>query len=175
MQIICVSGKAEAGKTTTAKVAKTILEEKGFRVLVTNYAGILKYICTAFFGWDGKKDEQGRELLQRVGTDIVRKQDQDFWVNLMKSLLIMFDDEWDYVFIDDVRFPNEIEVLQDKFDVFKLRIERPNYENSLTEAQRQHESEVRLDDYEFDYTLINPGDVRIRDVVYDFIKVLRGE
>ena len=175
MQIICVSGKAEAGKTTTAKVAKTILEEKGFRVLVTNYAGILKYICTAFFGWDGKKNEQGRELLQRVGTDIVRKQDQDFWVNLMKSLLIMFDDEWDYVFIDDVRFPNEIEILQDKFDVFKLRIERPNYENSLTEAQRQHESEVRLDDYEFDYTLINPGDVRIRDVVCDFIKVLRGE
>lgn len=175
MKIICISGKAEAGKTTSAKVIKTILDERGYRCLITNYAGVLKFICGAFFGWDGKKDEAGRALLQRVGTDVVRKQDPDFWVNFMKSVLLMFNDEWDYVLIDDVRFPNEIEGLKDSFEVIKLRVNRPGYDNSLTEEQRKHASETSLDNYEFDYYLDNPGDVQIRDVANAFVSWLRGE
>ena len=172
MKIICISGKAEHGKTTTAKIMQTILQERGYRVLVTNYAGVLKFICTAFFDWDGKKDETGRHLLQYVGTDVVRKQDPDFWVNFMKSVLKLFNGEWDYVLIDDVRFQNEIEGLQDTFDVITLRVNRPMYENNLTDDQRKHPSETALDDYTFDYTLINPGDIGIRDVVWDFVKYL---
>lgn len=174
MNIICISGKAEHGKTTTAKVLKTILSDSGYRVLITNYAGVLKFICTAFFDWDGNKNEEGRALLQRVGTDVVRKQDPDFWVNFMKSVLKLFDGEWDYVLIDDVRFPNEIEGLMDDFNVISLRVERPRYENHLTDEQRQHESEVALDDYNFTYHLFNPGDITIRTVAMDFANWLLG-
>jgi len=169
MKIICISGKAEHGKTTTAKIIKAILSERGYRVLVTNYAGVLKFICTAFFDWDGKKDETGRALLQHVGTDVVRRQDPNYWVNFMKSVLTLFQGEWDYVIIDDVRFKNEIEGLEDSFDVISLRVNRPNYENRLTEEQRNHPSETELDDYNFNYIMYNPGDITIRDGIADFL------
>ena len=172
MKIICISGKAEHGKTTTAKVIKTILSERGYHILITNYAGILKFICTSLFDWDGQKNEEGRRLLQHVGTDVVRKQDPDFWVNFMRSVLKLCPNEWDYVLIDDVRFPNEIEGLQNDFDVITLRVSRPDYENKLTEEQRQHPSETALDDYHFDYMIVNPGDVRIRDMASEFVENL---
>ena len=175
MKIVCISGKAENGKTTTAKIVKTILAEKGYRSLITNYAGILKFICTNYFGWDGNKDEEGRALLQRVGTDIVRKQDPDFWVNFMKSVLKLFNNEWDYVLIDDVRFLNEIEGLKDEFDVVTLRINRPGYENSLTEEQRKHPSETTLDSYKFDYTIDNPGDITLRELASEFVDWMFNE
>ena len=43
------------------------------------------------------------------------------------------------------------------FDTITLRIERPNFDNGLTEAQKNHPSEVDMDQYPFDYTLLNNG------------------
>ena len=171
MRIICISGKAEAGKTTTAYYLKDELKNQGVtRVLHTNYAGVLKFVCKAFFCWDGEKNEKGRALLQRIGTDVVRKQNPNFWVNFMKDILLMFPEEWDYVLIDDVRFINEIETMKEAFDnVITLRIERPNYENHLTPEQRLHKSECELDDYNFDYVINNPGNSDIRKVVSDLL------
>ena len=175
MKIICVSGKAEAGKTTSAKVIKTILDKKGYRVLITNYAGILKFVCSNFFGWDGQKNEEGRALLQWVGTDVVRKQDPDYWVNFMRSIFRLFPDEWDYVLIDDVRFKNEIEgLIEEGLDITTLRVERPFYENHLTEEQRMHPSETELDDYQFDYVIQNPGDIHIRDILAEYVEIMLG-
>lgn len=69
MKIVCISGKAQHGKDTTAKLLEEILEAQGNRVLIAHYGDLVKYVCKTFFGWDGKKDEKGRTLLQRVGTD----------------------------------------------------------------------------------------------------------
>ena len=170
MHIILISGKAEAGKTTTAQILKEELEQQyKSKVLLTNFAGTLKFICKNFFNWNGEKDEAGRALLQRIGTDIVRKKDPDFWVNFMKSVLRLFEGEWDYVLIDDVRFENEISLIKSAFDcVTTLRIERPNYSNHLTEEQRQHPSETSLDDFKFDFTILNPGDDRLKALVSIF-------
>lgn len=71
MKVILVSGKARSGKDSFAEELKKILIEKNKRVLVTHYAGLLKYICGEFFDWDGEKDEYGRSLLQKVGTERV--------------------------------------------------------------------------------------------------------
>ena len=82
MKIITISGKAKHGKDCTATLIKKQLEEKRNKVLVTHFADLLKYICKTFFDWDGKKNKEGRSILQYVGTDIIRKQNPDYWVDL---------------------------------------------------------------------------------------------
>lgn len=160
MQILTISGKAESGKDTTAKQIKNELEDMGYGVLICHYADLLKYICRQFFSWDGKKNDEGRTILQKVGTDTIRKQNPEFWVGFIETILNFFPDEWDYVLIPDTRFPNEIEYLKEKgYAVQSICIKRPNYENHLTEEQRQHSSETALDDYQFDHIVMNPGDM----------------
>ena len=41
-KVILISGKAENGKTTTAKILKSRLEENGNKVIITRYAYYLK-------------------------------------------------------------------------------------------------------------------------------------
>lgn len=157
MTIITLSAKAEGGKDTTALQLKNQLEDMGYSVLICHYADLLKYICKQFFDWDGQKNEEGRTLLQRVGTNTVREIEPNYWVDFIKSILRFFPDEWDYVLIPDTRFPNEITGLQDEFKVISVHITRPGYENHLTEEQRKHPSETALDEFHFDYEITNPS------------------
>lgn len=159
LKVILLSGKSESGKDYFAGLMKQQLEEDNKKVLITHYADLLKYILRTFFDWNGQKDEHGRYLLQHVGTDIIRKQSPDFWVNFLNNLLTLLKDEWDYVLIPDARFPNEIEVIKNNsnFEVITVRIYRPNYVSKLTEEQKQHSSETALDNYKFNYYLFNNG------------------
>lgn len=160
MKVITIAGKAQHGKDTTAELLKNRLEVcKEKKVLLTHYGDLLKYICEKFFNWDGKKDEAGRSLLQYVGTEVVRAVEPDYWVDFIKSILTMFPDKWDYVIIPDTRFPNEIDNLKDDFDVVAVRVARPDFDNGLTEEQKNHKSETALDDYEFDWTIDNNGNL----------------
>lgn len=163
MKILTIAGKAQHGKDTTASLLKSRLEGKGKEVLLTHYADLLKYVCEKFFGWNGEKDEAGRSLLQYVGTDIIRTTEPDYWVNFIKSILLMFPDKWDYVIIPDTRFPNEISNLKTDFDVVTVRVVRTNIDNGLTEKQNQHISEVALDDYTFDWIIRNNGSLNDLD------------
>lgn len=155
-KIITISGKAESGKDTSAQMLKEQLEDLGYNVLICHYADLLKFICKNFFDWDGQKNEEGRTLLQRVGTEGVRKYNPNYWVEFILEILAFFPDEWDFVLIPDARFPNEINLLKDdNYDVMAVKVVRTDYENHLTEEQRNHPSETALDDYIFDYTLLN--------------------
>ena len=101
LKVICISGKARSGKDTSAEALRKILWGYGKRVLIIHNADLLKYICKTLFLWDGKKDARGRHILQYVGTDIVRAQRPDFWVDYIISILTLFGDSWDYVLIPD--------------------------------------------------------------------------
>lgn len=166
MKVVTISGYAEAGKDTVANKLKTRLEKKGYRVVITHYADMLKYICTQYFGWDGKKDEKGRELLQHLGTDIVRAKDPNFWVDMMVKILDMFKDEWDFVLIPDCRFPNEADVMKKVFDGKAVRVVRPEHQNRLTTEQRNHPSETAMNNYKFDYLVVNTSWESLDNEIY---------
>lgn len=157
-KVILISGKAQNGKDTVANILREVLHENGERVLVTHYADLLKYICRNYFGWDGNKDEQGRQMLQYVGTDVIRKQNPTLWVDFVAMILKYFHENWDYVIIPDCRFPNEITTMvEDGFDTIHLRVVRENFESHLTPEQQQHPSETALDDVTPDYYVVNSG------------------
>ena len=135
MKVICISGKARHGKDTVAEMLKEEIEQsaktapdslKAPSVLIFHYADLLKFICKKCFHWNGEKDEPGRALLQYVGTDVVREQNPDYWVDFVVSLLHLFPDKWDIVILPDCRFPNEIEKMkQAGYDVTHVHVVRP--------------------------------------------------
>lgn len=156
MKVICISGKARHGKDTLAGYLVEGLQLHHKRILITHFADLVKYVCKAFFKWDGVKDERGRTLLQYVGTDRVRAVSPDYWADFIVNILSMFKDEWDFVIIPDTRFPNEYELLKHYgFDVSLVRVVRPDFDSGLTEEQKQHPSETALDDYVYDYIVEN--------------------
>lgn len=160
-RVILISGCARHGKDTVAAIISDTLKSDGYRVLLAHYADLVKYVCKTFFGWDGQKDERGRSLLQYVGTDCVRKVNEDFWVKFIVDMLTMFAENWDWVVIPDTRFPNEIQVLKDNgFDVTHVRVVRPDYDNGLTDEQQRHPSETALNGVTPDVFISNDQDIR---------------
>ena len=157
MKVICISGKAQHGKDTTASLILEHLEHNSERVLVTHYADLLKYICKMFFNWDGNKDKEGRRILQYVGTDVIRKKTPNYWVDFLADLLEKFASEWDWVLIPDTRFPNEVDLMRERFGALHVRVVRPDFISPLTAEQQNHPSEVALDEYFPDYYLFNQG------------------
>lgn len=173
MKIICISGKAGSGKDYVASALKEKLEYRGNKVLIAHYADLLKYILKTFFQWDGQKNVYGRNLLQHVGTDVIRQQDENYWVNFLKGIFTLFNQEWEYILLPDARFPNEIDVMKDAFHCVSIRINR-EYESSLTEEQSQHESETALDDYNFDYEFDNNSE-NIEQELRNCIEFITGD
>lgn len=154
--VICLSGKAGAGKDTVAKIMKDHLEGSGYRVLITHYADPLKTMCKEFFGWDGKKDRAGRALLQYVGTDVVRKKDPDFWVNYIIKVLSVFPNEWDFVLLPDARFPNEVERIKEAgYNTIHIQVHRKDLKTALTGKQLKHASETAMLGYGYDLVYQN--------------------
>ena len=155
-KVILISGKAGSGKDTVAEKLKEIKERDfGAKCVVVHYADYLKLIAKLYFGWDGKKDEKGRELLQWLGTDVARKENPDIWLNVIHQFVYTFKNHFDYVIIPDTRFPNEITGWEKfGFEYYSVVVIR-DFESSLTLEQQQHMSEVALDGFDFDCNFFN--------------------
>lgn len=159
--IITISGKARHGKDTFGELLYNELTNAGNKVIVFHYADFLKFIATKWFNWNGEKDMAGRTLLQYLGTDVFRTNRPDCWVNMAKEFILGLGDIVDYVLIPDTRFVNEIEVMReinpDKFR--SILVSRPNFDNGLSEEQKNHPSETSLDNYKFDIIVVNDGSI----------------
>ncbi len=162
MKVILISGKAQHGKDTFAEFFKATAEVHKKKCLIIKYGDILKFVCKEYFNWNGQKDWIGRTLLQTVGTDIVRKNNENAWVNCVMEIVIGLKSEFDYVLIPDTRFVNEIESWDDvSVDYYSIRVNRYNndlepFDNKLSKEQKEHISETALDNYDkFDYIVKN--------------------
>lgn len=170
MKVICISGKAEHGKDYTANLMVKTLQEEGYRVRIAHYGDLVKFIAKQYFDWNGVKDEAGRALLQYIGTEVIRKQDPDYFVNFVADMFRFFPDKWDYALIPDTRFPNEIIRMYEKgFDTRHIRVFRENHKSILTEEQLKHSSETALDVFPVDYRCENPGDETYDEIIRNFV------
>ena len=129
-------------------------EEKGYNACIFHYADLLKFLAKKYFNWNGEKDKKGRELLQYLGTDLVRSKNPNFWIEMAYSIIKDVLYKYNIIFIPDARFPNEIEYWREK-GLLKasIKVHRCGYDNNLTEEQKKHASETALDNYNFDYSV----------------------
>jgi cytidylate kinase len=113
-----------------------------------------------------------RVALQRLGTEVRRSKDEDYWVKAFHKDL----PKTDFVLVTDVRFPNEADSIKDKNGiVIRLEIpeeviaERVQHRDGIQypEDVKQHPSETSLDDYpRFDLIVGKDFDI---DSIIEFI------
>lgn len=157
--VILLAGKAQNGKTSSAKLMSEYLESKGYKCATTAFARHLKSIMKDFYGWDGVKTEESRTQMQKLGTEKIREgmNMPNFHAIRTCEDIKIIEDDFDFVFVDDLRFPNEISIPKEYFGdkVITVRVIRTDFDNGLTKEQQSHKSETQLDDYdEWDYQFI---------------------
>lgn len=112
--------------------------------------------------------------LQLLGTDIRRREDNDYWVKKTVSFIVKKLAEGTSVFVSDVRFLNEIKALEDlgaptiRMEVTpEVQRERLIGRDGTAPSQEAltHPSEVSLDDYVFDIVVDNNGSLSISENV----------
>ena len=188
IKIFLISGKAESGKNTVADFIadyymKIYIDRNNF-IRGVAFADAVKSVAYSL-GWNGVKDLKGRELLQQLGA-WGRYYATDFWVQKVNRLILndivtFKDGVQNKIFcITDVRYPNEIEKVQEFFKdwhkdvkIYKIRIER-NTANHLTKEQQNDSSETALDSYnDWDKVFLNDKDLEgLNAEVVDWLKTL---
>lgn len=114
-----------------------------------------------------------RVALQILGTEIRRKQNENYWVDAFHTHL----PEADFVLVTDVRFPNEADSIKDRSGIV-IRLEVPEEVINdrvqsrdglqYSEEVKQHPSEVSLDDYKRFDMFVGP-DFDIEQVVKNIL------
>jgi len=164
--LIGLVGKLQSGKTSVANIIKEIKPS----IVKVSFADLLKEmvfnagLCTKEELW-GEKTAFSRLMLQKIGTEIIRKQvSENFWVDAMEKEIKLYSN----VIIDDVRFLNEAEMVK-SFDGTLLKITRPDIIREGNE--NNHLSETEQDSIYFNYEIINDGSLNdLKDKSIDLLK-----
>lgn len=163
IKIYLVCGKARHGKDTVAEIIKSHYEGQGLKAINDFYSYYMKDYAKRITGWSGADDEtKPREFLQQFGTNLVRNQiDDDLFINRMIEDIKIFDYFYDVIIISDGRLVKELDRIRDEFhNVTIIRVNRPNFDNGLTEEQKKHITETGLDNYSnYDYVIENDSTI----------------
>lgn len=165
--IFIVSGKANSGKDTTCELIDNFIKLKNLKVVNLQIASYIKMYAKVISGWSGEEETKPRQLLQDLGTGIIRKKiDNDFFIKRIIDDIKVYSYYFDVITISDARLPEEIESIKAAFDkVYSVRIERPGFINSLSDEQKAHKTEIALDNYSnYDYTIINDSSFEALDI-----------
>ena len=154
--LIGLCGKAGSGKDFIGNI---LCDKYGFKRFA--FADPLKDHCRKEHGWDGKKDNKGRKLLQEEGTEKHRSINPNVWLDrLTHEIELAFGDGHRKFVITDTRFPNEL------YYTKELGISaRITGRGGLDSKNSQHSSENALDNESFCYEINNSKDVSMEELL----------
>jgi hypothetical protein len=154
LKVILLSGKARHGKDSAA----IYLQSKLPKSTTMLFAKYIKQYAKDYFGWDGREETKPRELLQQMGTELIREKlrKPNFHVSRTCEDIEILSKYFDYFIVSDCRFFNEIFYTKAMFplDTITIRVNRTNYVSELTTEQQNHRSETELDNFsDFNYVI----------------------
>lgn len=161
-KIYLIAGKARSGKDLVVDIIKNIATEKGLKHINLKFASYIRMYVKEISDWDGNEENKPRELLQQIGTELVKhKIDENMFVNRIIEDIKVYSHFFDIITVSDVRYPEEIEIPKEKFNnVVSIYVKRDNFDNMLRESEKNHLSETSLDNYNnFDYILENNASI----------------
>lgn len=146
MIIMLSSRLPQQGKDTACDYI--IKQYGGKRV---SFADSLKNIAS-MIGWDGQKNEKGRQLLIDLGM-IARKYDDSVWIKLAIEKIRTYVKEGYTVIITDARFINEVKNIKSFFT--RTNIIHIGISSDIIgdKSRENDESQIDFDKMIFDYEI----------------------
>ena len=181
MKIILIGGKARHGKDTTADYFQELFEKESFTVIRSQISKYLKQYVKDYFSDYEKDEDKPRDLLQKLGTDIIRVKlgKESFFVDRTIEDIEILSNFFDCIIISDIRYPIEFDKIAARFpnDTIKIMLNRINFDGVLNSEQARHLTEIALDDYkDYDYLLVNDTLEKLKEDVEEiFNKEIKNE
>ena len=155
-KIFIISGKARSGKNQISKIIEKYYSNK--KVITISFGYYIKDYAKRVSDWDGNEETKPRELLQQLGIELIKnKIDNKLFINRILQDIEVFSYFYDIIVVNDARLIDEIESLKENYpNSISIRVIRNNYDNKLTLNQKNHLTEIALDNYsKFDYIIEN--------------------
>ena len=174
MKVYVIGGKAKCGKSTLGELIREELKEYGYKPCVMQITEPLYAFAENYFEWNRMTDEKPREFLQKVGTDIIKEKlgKKTFLLDRAFEDIDILKEFFDVFIITDARFPEEIEYFKDRYDdVCPIKLIRKDFDDNLTEEEKNHITETAMDGYEdFSYILENEDLDSLKNTAHFIIK-----
>ncbi len=167
MKVFLISGKSGSGKNEVANIIKKNLENS----VITGFSKYIKLFALEFTDWDGRDITKPRAFLQTMG-DSLRSIDENFLINRIIEDFKVYETKFDNVIISDVRLPHELEYIKNNsnYEVITIRVNSTKSMRDLKENEKNHHTELELDDYQkFDFIINNNFDENLEK---DVIKII---
>lgn len=206
MKIFGISGKMGAGKDTVgdlvsgrlgnvAKIAYADGLREEIQLIINKYKDIEKLplymevereeaekMLEILEGVDSiyERGEKQRLAMQYWGTDVRRKRDSNYWINIAMIKARYEINKGNFVYITDARFENEVKVIEVmggkviRIEIpDEVRVERLIQRDGVKpcETSLTHSSEISLDNYDFKYKI--NGEESLEKLVNECIEIIR--
>ena len=159
MKIILLGGKANTGKDSTAEYIDEYYRSRGLDVVNIQIGYYIKMYAKEIAKWDGDNETKPRQLLQDLGTELIRKQiDEYFFIKRIIQDIDIYSRYFDIITISDGRLPEEFAAIKLAYpETVTVHVTRPGFTSRLTKDQKAHVTEALVDDIEYDYDIVNDG------------------
>lgn len=171
MQIFIISGKAQAGKDTTAKFIHDYYTKKNQKCINLQFSSYIKMYAKNICSWNGEEETKPRTFLQDLGQHIRNKINVDFFINRIIEDIKVYSKYYNIITISDTRLIREIEKIKETFpESISIHILRKT-SNNLNEKETNHKTEIELDNYHNFNHIIN-NDKTLKDLENKIISLL---
>lgn len=179
MKVFIIGGTAKSGKNTFGKFLREELKKYGYKPCVMHLTEPLYSYAKNYFSWDERTDEKPREFLQKVGIEIIKEKMHKpyFLINRTSEDIEILSNFFDAFIITDARLIMEFEEFRKRFDdVVVIKITRENYDNGLSETEKNHITETEVLDYQkYDYEIKNNTLAEMQKEAERIIKIEEGK
>ena len=159
MKVFLLAGKASSGKDLVGKHMKDKFDFKGENACILHITAPLYEYAKNCFSWNGDMNNKPREFFQEMGIEIIQKKlgMKNFLIDRLCQDIEILKNYFDVFIITDGRLVSEFNELKKRIPETKIiRVIRENYDNNLSEKEKNHITETDLDNYhDYDYTIYN--------------------
>lgn len=169
MKIILLGGKANSGKDSTAEYIDQYYRSRGLDVVNIQIGYYIKMYAKEIAKWDGDNETKPRQLLQDLGTELIRKQiDENFFIKRILQDIDIYSRYFDIITISDGRLPEEFAAIKLAYpETVTVHVTRPGYSSRLSKGQKAHITEMLVDEIDYDLEIVNDGsldDLQVKSI-----------
>lgn len=144
---------------------KTQYDFQGHNACILHITTPLYEYAKNYFSWNGNMSEKPREFLQEMGIEVIQKKlgKKYFLLDRLTEDIDILKNFFDVFIIADGRLLFEFEELKRRFpDTKIIHVIRENYDNKLSDAEKQHITETEMEQYKnYDYIVRNTSKERL--------------